>query len=71
MAARKKTKKKAAKSAPLELIISKSRTKAAAIECNVSSEFYEALDEKVRAMIASAEERATSNNRKTLKPHDL
>ena len=54
-----------------ELIISKSRTKAAARRCNVSSEFYTALDKKVRDLIAEAEERALANNRKTLKPSDL
>ena len=54
-----------------ELIISKSRTKAAAKRCNVSSEFYNALDKKVRDLIAEAEERALANNRKTLKPADL
>ncbi len=54
-----------------DLIISKSRTKAAAQQCNVSSEFYEALDKAVRDLIASAERRAIANNRKTIKPQDL
>jgi histone H3/H4 len=61
------TKKKPA----AELIISKSRTKAAAKKCNVSSDFYGALDKKVRDMIAEAERRAAANKRKTLKPNDL
>lgn len=52
------------------LIISKSRTKNAA-NISVSGEFYQALDDAVRAMIAEAEERAVSNNRRTLRPHDL
>lgn len=69
MAAKKRTKKKA--TGPVEMIISKSRTKASVSQCNVSSEFYGALDEKVREMIAAAEERAIANNRKTLKPQDL
>ncbi len=56
---------------PVELIISKARTKASAKKCNVSSEFYPALDKKVREMIASAEARAIANKRKTLKPADL
>jgi len=66
-------KKKAAggKSAGGDLIISKSRTKAAAKKCNVGSEFYGALDKKVRAIIADAEARATGNKRKTLKAVDL
>ena len=70
MAAR-KAKKQAAKSKPAELIISKSRTKGAAKKCNVSSDFYGALDKKVRAIIAEAETRAVANKRKTLKPADL
>ncbi|MBI2115679.1 MAG: DUF1931 domain-containing protein [candidate division NC10 bacterium] len=53
------------------MIISKSRTKAAAKKCNVSSDFYGALDKKVRDLIAAAEARAVGNKRKTLKPQDL
>jgi histone H3/H4 len=55
----------------VELIISKSRTKATAKKCNVSSDFYAALDKKVREMVAAAESRAMANKRKTLKPQDL
>ena len=62
--------KKAAKS-PAELIISKSRTKGATKKCNVASDFYGALDKKVRSMISEAETRAIANKRKTLKPADL
>lgn len=54
-----------------DLIISKSRTKGAVKKCNVSGDFYPALDKKVRAMISTAEIRATANKRKTLKPQDL
>ena len=54
-----------------ELVISKSRTKATAKKCNVSGDFYGALDKKVREMIAAAESRAMANKRKTLKPQDL
>jgi hypothetical protein len=63
--------KKAKKAAGGELIISKSRTKAAAKKCNVGSEFYGALDQAVRSMIAAAESRAVGNKRKTLKAVDL
>ncbi|MEK6569023.1 MAG: DUF1931 domain-containing protein [candidate division NC10 bacterium] len=56
---------------PVELIVSKTRTKAAAKKCNVSSDFYGALDKKVREMVAAAETRAMANKRKTLKPQDL
>ncbi|HYB71899.1 MAG TPA: hypothetical protein VED18_00900 [Candidatus Sulfotelmatobacter sp.] len=54
-----------------ELIISKSRTKDAAKKCNVSGDFYGALDKKVRDLIAAAEARALGNKRKTLRPQDL
>ncbi|MFT7668705.1 MAG: hypothetical protein ACI8X5_001403 [Planctomycetota bacterium] len=64
------TKKKAGKKKSGDLIISKSRTKAAA-GINVSGDFYIALDEAVRGLIATAEERAENNNRRTLRPHDL
>jgi histone H3/H4 len=56
---------------PVELIISKARTKGAARSCNVSSEFYGALDKAVRTMIKDAETRAKANKRKTLKACDL
>jgi len=70
MAARKK---KAARRTgkPAELIISKSRTKAAVKKCNVGAEFYGGLDSAVRDMIKSAEARAIGNKRKTLKAVDL
>lgn len=61
--------KKASK--PVELIISKARSKAAVKKCNVSSEFYGALDKKVRDMLKDAEARAIANKRKTLRPQDL
>jgi len=53
------------------LIISKSRTKDAVKECNVSGDFYAALDKKVRQIVALAEERAKANGRKTVRPCDL
>ena len=65
MAAKKKSK------ATGDLIISKSRTKAAVKKCNVSSDFYGALDKAVRGLIQQAEGRATGNKRKTLRPQDL
>ena len=70
MAARKK---KAARrpGKAAELIISKSRTKGAVKKCNVSGEFYEALDKTVREMIKGAEARALGNKRKTVKAVDL
>ena len=66
--ARKKTTRR--KKSAVDMIISKSRTKAAA-GINVSGDFYGALDSAVRNMINSAEKRALENKRKTLKPCDL
>ncbi|MEZ4214918.1 MAG: hypothetical protein R3E88_00440 [Myxococcota bacterium] len=72
MAAKKKKAagRKAAK-ATGDLIISKSRVKAAVKKCNVGGEFYGALDAAVRNLIKAAEERAVGNKRKTLKGVDL
>jgi len=56
---------------PVDLIISKARTKNAVKGCNVSGEFYGALDKAVRGLIKEAEVRAKSNKRKTLKACDL
>jgi histone H3/H4 len=67
--AKKAAKKKAKKTG--DLIISKARTKASVRKCNVSGEFYGALDKKVREIIKDAEVRAIGNKRKTLKPQDL
>ena len=61
----------ASKKGSKDLIISKSRTKGAAKKCNVSGDFYGALDKKVRELIVGAESRAKANKRKTLKPQDL
>ena len=68
-AKKKKGAKKASK--PIELIISKSRVKAAVKKCNVGGEFYGALDGAVRELIKQAEGRAQGNKRKTLKAVDL
>jgi len=71
-AAPKKAAKKGAKKGKItELIISKSRTKNAVAKCNVSGDFYGALDAFVRDAIKAAESRATENGRKTLRPQDL
>ncbi len=74
-AAKKATKKasgkgRGKKTASGDLIISKSRTKAAS-GLNVSGDFYGALDQAVRSMISHAEARAMNNGRRTLRPHDL
>lgn len=66
-----KARGKAAKATAGDLIISKSRTKSAVKNCNVSGDFYGALDAYVRNAIKCAEARATQNGRKTLRPQDL
>lgn len=72
MAAKKKKAAGSAKKAKTgDLIISKSRVKAATKKCNVGGDFYGALDAHVRKIIAGAEERAQGNKRKTLKPVDI
>ena len=53
------------------MIISKARTKAAVQKCNVGSEFYGALEDAVRELIARAEARALGNKRKTLRAADV
>ena len=69
--AKRKTAKRKGRKATSDLIISKSRTKGAVRKCNVSGDFYGALDGYVRDAIKAAEERATANGRKTLRPQDL
>lgn len=68
-ASKKKAGKKGAKPTG-DMLISKSRTKAA-VSCNVSGEFYGAFDAAARAMLANAEARAGANGRRTLRPQDL
>lgn len=70
-APKKAAKKGGKKSKVLDLIISKSRTKNAVQSCNVSGDFYGALDAYVREAIEAAEARASANGRKTLRPQDL
>jgi histone H3/H4 len=38
---------------------------------NVASDFYEALDEEVEALLEDAARRADANDRKTVQPRDL
>ena len=52
------------------MIISKSRVKAAVKKCNVGADFYDALEGQVRELIVAAEKRAVANKRKTLKAAD-
>jgi len=56
---------------PVDVIISESRTKAAAKKCNTSSDCYNALDKKVSELVAAAEAGAIANKRETFGPQDL
>lgn len=40
-------------------------------EMNVSSDFYDALDEEVTTLLDDASRRAEENDRKTVQPRDL
>jgi hypothetical protein len=71
MAAKRKAGGKRAAGGSDAMIISKSRVKAAAKKSNVGSEFYGALEQHVRQVIAAAEGRAAANGRKTLRPQDV
>lgn len=52
-------------------LIVKAAVKDALTEHNVSSDFYEALDESVEDLLDNAAERATDNDRKTVQARDL
>lgn len=52
-------------------LIVKSAIKDAVDDQNVSSDFYEALDEAVQDLVSEASERADANDRKTVQPRDL
>ena len=53
------------------MLIVKNAVKEAAKDVNVSSDFYESLDEEVQDLIAKAVERAKANKRKTVQARDL
>lgn len=53
-----------------ELIV-KAAVKDALEDKNVSSDFYEALDEEVDELLADAADRADANDRKTVQSRDL
>ena len=52
-------------------LIVKAAVKEALSEKNVSSDFYDALDERVDELLADAARRAEENGRKTVQPRDL
>jgi len=52
-------------------VVVKAKIKEIAEHFNVSSDFSEALDKKVREQIKKAIERAEANGRRTVMPKDL
>jgi histone H3/H4 len=52
-------------------LIVKAAVKEALSDKNVSSDFYDALDEEVDELLADAARRAEENDRKTVQPRDL
>ncbi|MFT4282984.1 MAG: DUF1931 domain-containing protein [Candidatus Woesearchaeota archaeon] len=54
-----------------ENVIVKSKLKDVATGYNISSDFAEALDKKVKQLIKEAAKRAEGNNRKTVMAKDL
>ena len=52
-------------------LIVKSAVKEALDDQNVSSDFYDALDEEVSDLLQDAAARADANGRKTVQPRDL
>jgi len=55
----------------IEVLIVKNAVKEAAGDKNVSSDFYEKLDEEVKELIGKAVDRAEANGRKTVQARDL
>lgn len=52
-------------------VLKKSGVREAAGSYNVGSDFYETLDEEVKALIDRSVERADQNGRKTVKSRDV
>ena len=54
-----------------DLLVVKAKIKEAAKGANVSGDFAEALDKKLKVLVADAVARAADNNRKTVMAKDL
>lgn len=52
-------------------LIVKAAVKEQLDQMNVSSDFYDALDEEMSALLDDAAQRADDNDRKTVQPRDL
>lgn len=59
------------KSPDMADLIVKAAVKDALADENVSSDFYDALDERVAELLEDAARRAEANGRKTVQPRDL
>jgi histone H3/H4 len=54
------------------MVVRKSKVKElVGADFRVSADFYEALNQHVQRTLREAKDRAKSNDRKTLRPHDL
>ncbi len=53
------------------MLVVKSKLKEVVGDCNLSGDFADALDQKVRELVKKAAERAEGNNRKTVMAKDL
>ena len=53
------------------MLVVKSKIKDVATDCNVSSDFADALDKQVEELVKKACERAKGNNRRTVMAKDL
>jgi histone H3/H4 len=56
---------------PMANLTVKAAVKDELSEMNISSDFYDALDEEVSELLDDAERRAQDNDRKTVQPRDL
>ena len=54
-----------------DLLVVRAKIKEAAKDCNVAGDFADALDKKVRQLVADACARAKGNNRRTVMGKDL
>jgi len=55
----------------ITMLVVKAKIKEAVKDCNVASDFAEALNAKVEALVADAEARAKANKRATVMAKDL
>jgi histone H3/H4 len=54
------------------MVVRKSKVKEfVGTDYRVSADFYEALNQHVQETLKQAKQRAKSNDRKTLRPHDI